>query len=86
MPLILGLDTGGTFTDAALLDAENRQVVAHAKSLTTRHDLSVGVGAAMAEALAVFGEIALIFVWSACRPPWPQMRLWKVLAGQAVLS
>ena len=55
MPLILGLDTGGTFTDAALLDAENRQVVAHAKSLTTRHDLSVGVGAAMAEALAVFG-------------------------------
>lgn len=55
MTLILGLDTGGTFTDAALLDAENRQVVAHAKSLTTRHDLSVGVGAAMADALAIFG-------------------------------
>ncbi len=36
MALILGLDTGGTFTDAALLDADAHKVVAHAKSLTTR--------------------------------------------------
>jgi hypothetical protein len=40
---LLGIDTGGTFTDAVLLDAR-RQVVAAAKSLTTRFDLSVGIG------------------------------------------
>ena len=43
MALILGLDTGGTFTDAALLDADAHKVVAHAKSLTTRYNLSIGV-------------------------------------------
>ena len=41
MALILGLDTGGTYTDAALLDADAREVVAYSKSLTTRNDLSV---------------------------------------------
>lgn len=43
MGYLLGIDTGGTFTDAVLLDAR-RQVVAAAKSLTTRFDLSVGIG------------------------------------------
>ena len=42
----LGIDTGGTFTDAVLLDA-NRQVLAAAKSLTTRFDLALGIGAAL---------------------------------------
>ena len=55
MALILGLDTGGTFTDAALLDSDAREVLAHAKSLTTRHDLSGGVGAAMAATLQNWG-------------------------------
>ena len=55
MALILGLDTGGTYTDAALLDADAREVVAYSKSLTTRHDLSVGVGAAMAATLKSWG-------------------------------
>ncbi|NDH54025.1 MAG: hypothetical protein EBY24_19055, partial [Betaproteobacteria bacterium] len=35
MSYFLGIDTGGTYTDAVLLDAD-RQVVAAAKSLTTR--------------------------------------------------
>ena len=34
MSLSLGIDTGGTFTDAVLLDAD-RRVLASAKSLTT---------------------------------------------------
>jgi N-methylhydantoinase A/oxoprolinase/acetone carboxylase beta subunit len=51
MPLLLGIDTGGTFTDAVLFE-EARGVVAKAKSLTTHHDLAIGVGEAVAEILA----------------------------------
>lgn len=47
MTFVLGLDTGGTFTDAALLDLATGKMVAKAKSLTTRNDLSIGVGGAM---------------------------------------
>jgi N-methylhydantoinase A/oxoprolinase/acetone carboxylase beta subunit len=42
----LGLDTGGTFTDAVLL-ADGRRVVATAKSLTTPWDLAIGIGHAI---------------------------------------
>jgi N-methylhydantoinase A/oxoprolinase/acetone carboxylase beta subunit len=45
--LALGLDTGGTYTDAVLLDFDSGQVVASSKALTTRHDLSVGIGEAV---------------------------------------
>ncbi|MCB2009301.1 MAG: fructokinase, partial [Geminicoccaceae bacterium] len=34
----LGIDTGGTYTDAVLLD-EGGRVVASRKAVTTRHDL-----------------------------------------------
>jgi len=37
---ILGIDTGGTYTDGVLLDENTRQVVATAKTLTTRHNLT----------------------------------------------
>src|SRR5882672_2894878 len=50
--LWLGLDTGGTFTDAVLL-ADGRRVVASAKSLTTHWDLAIGIGHAIR---AVLGE------------------------------
>ena len=43
MTYFLGIDTGGTFTDAVLLDAD-KKIVASAKSLTTRFDLSIGIG------------------------------------------
>ncbi len=46
MRYLLGIDTGGTFTDAVLLDPA-RQVVAAAKSLTTAFDLSQGIGNAL---------------------------------------
>ncbi len=42
----LGIDTGGTFTDAVLLD-DRKQVIAAAKSLTTRFDLAVGIDGAL---------------------------------------
>ncbi len=41
--LVLGLDTGGTYTDGVLLEHDTRQVVATTKTLTTRHDLTIGI-------------------------------------------
>jgi len=43
MSLRLGIDTGGTFTDAVLVD-DQRKIVNAEKSLTTRFDLSLGIG------------------------------------------
>ncbi len=42
----LGIDTGGTYTDAVVVN-EDRQVVAKNKSLTTAYDLTVGIGNAI---------------------------------------
>ena len=53
MPILLGIDTGGTYTDAALLDERSGRVVAAAKALTTRHDLAAGIRGA---ARSVLGE------------------------------
>ena len=52
--LALGLDTGGTFTDAVLLDAAGA-VRAAVKAPTTRHDLAEGIGAALVEVLRLSG-------------------------------
>ena len=54
MTLVIGLDTGGTYTDAALLDTATGTVRATGKSLTTRDDLSVGVGGAICRVLEDF--------------------------------
>ena len=48
MTIALGIDTGGTYTDAVLVEHETGAVLAGAKALTTRHDLSVGIGQAVA--------------------------------------
>lgn len=45
-PLLLGIDTGGTYTDAVLFD-EVAGVLAKAKALTTRHDLAIGIAGAV---------------------------------------
>ncbi|RME81493.1 MAG: hydantoinase/oxoprolinase family protein, partial [Caldilineae bacterium] len=42
--LVLGIDTGGTYTDAVLLDYHRRHVLASCKSLTTKRDLAIGIG------------------------------------------
>lgn len=41
--LVLGIDTGGTYTDGVLLEYYSRRVLAAHKSLTTRHDYSLGI-------------------------------------------
>lgn len=50
-PLFLGFDTGGTYTDAVLW-SETDGVVAKAKALTTRQDLSIGIAEAAGRVLA----------------------------------
>ncbi len=64
MTLVIGLDTGGTFTDAALLDTATGAVIGTGKSLTTREDLSIGVGGAIDRVLDAFdgdvGDIGLV--------------------------
>jgi len=52
MALSLGIDTGGTYTDAVLFE-EDAGVIATAKSLTTRHDFSIGIGQSIG---AVIGQ------------------------------
>ncbi|SNR49332.1 hydantoinase/oxoprolinase N-terminal domain-containing protein [Puniceibacterium sediminis] len=57
MSVVLGVDTGGTFTDAVLIRDET-VVIAKAKALTTRADLAVGIGAAVTAVLAEAGVAA----------------------------
>jgi N-methylhydantoinase A/oxoprolinase/acetone carboxylase beta subunit len=43
MSLGLGIDTGGTYTDSAVIDFESGTVISKAKALTTRGDLYLGI-------------------------------------------
>lgn len=43
MSLRLGIDTGGTYTDAVLVDGATQTVLEKSKSLTTRHNLIEGI-------------------------------------------
>jgi N-methylhydantoinase A/oxoprolinase/acetone carboxylase beta subunit len=44
---MLGIDTGGTYTDAVVLDRESGHILASAKALTTHDELSRGIDAAI---------------------------------------
>ena len=62
MSVSIGVDTGGTYTDAVLFDAD-RGVVCSAKALTTRHDLAVGIGEAISSVLQSYrGPISFLSV------------------------
>lgn len=50
MALLLGIDTGGTYTDAVLFD-DAGGVIAASKALTTKYDLTVGIREAIDRAL-----------------------------------
>ncbi|SEN94670.1 N-methylhydantoinase A/oxoprolinase/acetone carboxylase, beta subunit [Gemmobacter aquatilis] len=58
MAYLLGVDTGGTYTDAVLMDEAATRVIGKAKALTTRRDLAQGIGAAVDAALASAGVAA----------------------------
>lgn len=59
----LGIDTGGTYTDAVALDLATGQVLAKGKSPTTKENLALGIIAALAtlpaEIVAQAGSVAL---------------------------
>jgi N-methylhydantoinase A/oxoprolinase/acetone carboxylase beta subunit len=55
MTVALGIDTGGTYTDAVLVDHDSGAVLASAKALTTRRDLAIGIGEAVTAAFAQNG-------------------------------
>ena len=52
---IIGIDTGGTYTDAVLLDTDSGAIIATAKKPTTHYDLSVATGDALADLLTISG-------------------------------
>ena len=45
--LVLGIDTGGTYTDGVLLDYDTHEVLASHKSLTTKRDFAIGISNVM---------------------------------------
>jgi N-methylhydantoinase A/oxoprolinase/acetone carboxylase beta subunit len=48
---VLGIDTGGTYTDGVLLAEDDRSVLKKTKTLTTKQDLSIGILEALDELL-----------------------------------
>lgn len=56
MGVALGIDTGGTYTDAVFVTYPEGKVVAGAKALTTRHNLALGIGAAIRALFAAATE------------------------------
>ena len=50
MTFFLGVDTGGTYTDAVILEDE-KKVIASAKALTSRQDLAIGISEAVRNVL-----------------------------------
>lgn len=47
----LGIDTGGTYTDAVIFDFENEKVICTAKSITVKEDLTIGINGAIEQLL-----------------------------------
>ncbi len=48
---VVGVDTGGTYTDAAIVDSKTRLVISSAKALTTKGNLAIGVTEAISAAV-----------------------------------
>lgn len=48
----VGVDTGGTYTDAVIIEHGSHRILASAKALTTKGDLSIGVKEALSAVMA----------------------------------
>lgn len=44
MKIGVGIDTGGTYTDGVIYDFDSKKILSNKKALTTKEDLSVGIG------------------------------------------
>lgn len=47
MAVGIGIDTGGTYTDAVIYDFDKKEVLAKGKALTTKENLETGIGNAL---------------------------------------
>lgn len=59
MEIALGIDTGGTYTDAVLVDQDSGEILAATKALTTHRDLAIGIAEAIKNVFlpeALFGN------------------------------
>ena len=57
----LGIDTGGTYTDAVIYDFEEDQIVSTAKSITVKEDLTLGINGAADQLPAdLLGRVKLV--------------------------
>lgn len=52
----IGIDTGGTYTDAVIVDMQSHRVIAAAKSLTTKGHLEIGVSNALNAVVQSLGD------------------------------
>lgn len=43
MRMVLGIDTGGTYTDGVIIESDSQNILHKAKARTTRDDLSIGI-------------------------------------------
>jgi len=60
---VLGIDTGGTYTDGVLIQRGTRKILRSSKTLTTKPDLSVGILAALSDLLPEDpGKIKLVVI------------------------
>jgi N-methylhydantoinase A/oxoprolinase/acetone carboxylase beta subunit len=61
MRIGLGIDTGGTYTDAVLYDFDENQVLSTAKSITRKEDLTIGINGAIDRLTpALLREVSLV--------------------------
>jgi N-methylhydantoinase A/oxoprolinase/acetone carboxylase beta subunit len=60
-PLLLGIDTGGTFTDSVLLDVSQNKIISKSKAPTTHRNLTLGIRESI-EGLGTrdFGRVTMV--------------------------
>lgn len=57
----LGIDTGGTYTDAVIYDFENDTIISASKSITIKEDLTIGINGAMEQLPSdILGTVAVV--------------------------
>jgi N-acetylglucosamine kinase-like BadF-type ATPase len=82
---LIGVDTGGTYTDAALIEARGHRVVARAKAITTKGDLAIGVVEAITQAVAQLpqGLQPRTSGWCRCPRRWRRMPSSRAMAARS---
>lgn len=61
MALILGIDTGGTYTDGVIIDSLSKEILCKAKAMTTKENLIIGIKNCLENLnLANASEISLV--------------------------